>query len=354
MGIIEDLILNNNGNGNNNNDTVKVDGIAFSVIDTNIAYNLTVMAQNANIPIITFDSDAPLSKRIAYIGTDNIQLGNELANTLLLVVKDEEEEEENENEQQQNGNENGNEKNERQKSYGVVSNNHPNLQLREKGLNDILSSSSSSAKSSMLWNQVDNSPTNFEQINDLIVNNTSTNTRIDAIFSTAGRPMRDVGEWKDFVSNNINANNNKIKLIVADTHPDQVKLLQQKYVNGLVGQTPYLMGSISIDVLLKLATKKAKTATTTTTTTLLDNSSGSGNDNDNDNTDTDIDIEEYMYTNLVRARLIESKNQNDNIDDSDGNGDDDGDGNDDSSNASSLLSSLLFSCFFVVCVFLSL
>merc|ERR1712166_510395 len=106
--IIEDLILNNNGNGNgnNNNDTVKVDGIAFSVIDSNIAYNLTVMAKNANIPIITFDSDAPLSKRIAYIGTDNRQLGNELANTLLLVVKDEEEE--NENEQQQNGDENGN------------------------------------------------------------------------------------------------------------------------------------------------------------------------------------------------------------------------------------------------------
>ncbi|OEU14289.1 periplasmic binding protein-like I [Fragilariopsis cylindrus CCMP1102] len=332
--IIEDLILNNNGNGNNNNDTVKVDGIAFSVIDSNIAYNLTVMAQDANIPIITFDSDAPFSKRIAYIGTDNRQLGNELANTLLLVVKEEENGNGNENEPQ-----NGDGKKERQKSYGVVSNNHPNLQLREKGLNDILSSSSSSAKSSMLWNQVDNSPTNFEQINDLIVNNTSTNTRIDAIFSTAGRPMRDVEEWKDFVSNNINTNNNKIKLIVADTHPDQVKLLQQKYVNGLVGQTPYLMGSISIDVLLKLATKKAKTATATTTTTLLDNSSGSGSGNDNDN--TDIDIEEYLYTNLVRARLIESKNQNDNIDDSDGNGDDDGDGNDDSSNASSLLPSFV-------------
>merc|ERR1712166_402458 len=88
--IIENLILNNN-NGNGNNTKKVVDGIAFSVIDSNVAYNLTVMAQNANIPIITFDSDAPLRKRIAYIGTDNIQLGNELANTLLLVVNEEHE-----------------------------------------------------------------------------------------------------------------------------------------------------------------------------------------------------------------------------------------------------------------------
>merc|ERR1712166_1300214 len=268
------------------------------------------------IPIITFDSDAPLSKRIAYIGTDNIQLGNELANTLLLVV----------NEENENGKEQQN-KQQKQKTYGVLSNHDPNLQLRETGLNDILLSTSSTSltsSTSILWKQVDISPTNFggnttlafEQMNDLITNNTR---YIDAIFSTAGRPMRDVEKWKDYVSNIVNTNtnnnnpdnnpNNNIKLIVADTHPDQVKLLQQKNVNGLVGQTPYLMGSISIDVLLKLATKKAKTATATTTTTLLDNSSGSGN------------------------------------------GDDDGDGNDDSSNASSLLSSWLFSCFFVVCFF---
>merc|ERR1712166_869766 len=245
------------------------------------------------IPIITFDSDAPLSKRIAYIGTDNIQLGNELANTLLLVV----------NEENENGKEQQN-KQQKQKTYGVLSNHDPNLQLRETGLNDILLSTSStsltsSTSTSILWKQVDISPTNFggnttlafEQMNDLITNNTR---YIDAIFSTAGRPMRDVEKWKDYVSNIVNTNpdnnnNNKIKLIVADTHPDQVKLLQQKYVNGLVGQTPYLMGSLSIDVLLKLATKQAKTATATTTTTLLDNNSGSGSGNDNDNTDIDIE-----------------------------------------------------------------
>merc|ERR1712166_566878 len=256
------------------------------------------------IPIITFDSDAPLSKRIAYIGTDNIQLGNELANTLLLVV----------NEENENGKEQQN-KQQKQKTYGVLSNHDPNLQLRETGLNDILLSTSSTSltSSTILWKQVDISPTNFggnttlafEQMNDLITNNTR---YIDAIFSTAGRPMRDVEKWKDYVSNIVNTNtnnnnpdnnnNNKIKLIVADTHPDQVKLLQQKYVNGLVGQTPYLMGSLSIDVLLKLATKQATTATATATTTLLDNSSGSGsgsgnaNDNTDTDTDTDTDIEE--------------------------------------------------------------
>ena len=60
-----------------------VDGISFSVMDPEIAATIVDSAVAANIPIITFDSDAPDTERSAYVGTDNIALGEEIAMVLL-------------------------------------------------------------------------------------------------------------------------------------------------------------------------------------------------------------------------------------------------------------------------------
>ena len=60
-----------------------VDGISISVIDEAIATEVIDEAVAADIPIITFDSDAPQSKREAYVGTDNLAFGEELALLLL-------------------------------------------------------------------------------------------------------------------------------------------------------------------------------------------------------------------------------------------------------------------------------
>ncbi|SHE76010.1 substrate-binding protein domain-containing protein, partial [Devosia limi DSM 17137] len=71
--IIEDLI------------TQGVDGLAISVSDIAAATTVIDRAVAAGIVVITFDSDAPDSKRSAYVGTDNKQFGTALGELLLQV-----------------------------------------------------------------------------------------------------------------------------------------------------------------------------------------------------------------------------------------------------------------------------
>lgn len=53
----------------------KVNGIAISVNDADALKETIDKAMNAGIPVITFDSDAPKSKRIAFYGTNNFNSG---------------------------------------------------------------------------------------------------------------------------------------------------------------------------------------------------------------------------------------------------------------------------------------
>ena len=59
--------------------TQGVDGIAISVADADSVIGVIKQARAANIPVITFDADAPKSERQAYVGTDNKEMGRELA-----------------------------------------------------------------------------------------------------------------------------------------------------------------------------------------------------------------------------------------------------------------------------------
>ncbi|MBI1806380.1 MAG: sugar-binding protein [Ignavibacteria bacterium] len=53
----------------------KVDGIAISVNDADALKESIDKAMDAGIPVVTFDSDAPKSKRLAYYGTANMPSG---------------------------------------------------------------------------------------------------------------------------------------------------------------------------------------------------------------------------------------------------------------------------------------
>ena len=65
--------------------TQKVDGLSISVADTASMIKSIEAATAAGIPVITFDSDAPGSKRIAYLGTDNKEFGLALGKMLLKL-----------------------------------------------------------------------------------------------------------------------------------------------------------------------------------------------------------------------------------------------------------------------------
>jgi ribose transport system substrate-binding protein len=53
----------------------KVDGIAISVNDADALNEVINKAVDAGIPVVTFDSDAPKSKRLSYYGTANYKSG---------------------------------------------------------------------------------------------------------------------------------------------------------------------------------------------------------------------------------------------------------------------------------------
>ena len=65
--------------------TQKVDGLAISVADVAAMTKSIEAASAAGIPVITFDADAPGSKRIAYIGTNNKDFGLALGKQLLQL-----------------------------------------------------------------------------------------------------------------------------------------------------------------------------------------------------------------------------------------------------------------------------
>jgi ribose transport system substrate-binding protein len=64
----------------------KVDGIAVSVNDADALKESIDKAMDAGIPVVTFDSDAPASKRISYYGTHNVNCGKKMGELLVKTM----------------------------------------------------------------------------------------------------------------------------------------------------------------------------------------------------------------------------------------------------------------------------
>jgi len=66
----------------------KVDAIAISCNDPVACINPINQAVDAGIPVMTWDSDSPQSKRFAYLGVDNVEGGKQAARLLIQVMGD--------------------------------------------------------------------------------------------------------------------------------------------------------------------------------------------------------------------------------------------------------------------------
>src|SRR6201992_669662 len=206
--------------------TQKVDGLAISVADVAAMTKSIEAATAAGIPVITFDADAPGSKRIAYIGTNNKEFGIALGKQLLQLRPD-------------GG------------KYAVVSGGPgaKNLAERVDGVREALKGSK--------WTEVPGSPTfcnddpalAVQQMNDL----RNATPDLGAIARVGGWPMFAPEGYKAFVNKNkkdIDAG--KLTLVVADTLKMQLELLRDGYSNALTGQRPFEMGEKVIDTLLAI------------------------------------------------------------------------------------------------------
>jgi ribose transport system substrate-binding protein len=212
--IIEDLI------------TQGVDGLAISVSDTAAATTVINKAVEAGIVVITFDSDAPDSKRSAYVGTNNKEFGKALGEELLKIKP-----------------EGG--------TFGMISGGAaaPNLAERVDGVREALQGSK--------WVEVPGSPTfsnddiavAVQQASDL----RTANPDIAAIVPVGGWPLFAPDGWKNFVDPiKADVDSKKLALVVADTLPVELQLLKDGYAHALVGQRPYEMGEVAMQTLLKL------------------------------------------------------------------------------------------------------
>ena len=206
--------------------TQGVDGLAISVSDVAAATTVIDKAVAAGIAVITFDSDAPDSKRTAYVGTNNKEFGTALGEMLLQVAP--------------NGG-----------TYAMISGGAaaPNLALRVDGVREALAGSS--------WTEVPGSPSfsnddialAVQQAADFV----SANPDIKAIVPVGGWPMFAPDGWKKFVEpNKAKVDSGELALVVADTLPVQLELLRDGYAHALVGQRPYQMGEVAMDTLLKI------------------------------------------------------------------------------------------------------
>lgn len=206
--------------------TQKVDGMAISVADVAAMTKSIDAATAAGIPVITFDADAPGSKRLAYIGTNNKDFGLALGKQLLQLRPD-------------GG------------KYAMVSGGPgaKNLAERVDGVREALKGSK--------WVEVQGSPTfcnddstlAIQQMTDL---RTAT-PDLAAIVPVGGWPMFAPEGFKAFVNKNKkDIDSGKLTLVVADTLKMQLELLRDGYSNALTGQRPFEMGEKSMDALLAI------------------------------------------------------------------------------------------------------
>lgn len=195
-----------------------VDALAISVRN---ATNIHEIIRDSPIPIITFDSDAPESDRISYIGTDNAFLGESMAKVAIQI-------------RPTGGN------------YAVmISTESPNMLERANG---FISHMESKNKQN-IWEYV--GTVNFERDLDTAIAQLKELAALDiSVLGVAGSGIM----WSDQYEATYNeiAAAHDMTIISADDLPVQIDFLSRGKVQGLVGQMPYEMGYLAAQTLHKL------------------------------------------------------------------------------------------------------
>jgi ribose transport system substrate-binding protein len=208
-----------------------IDGIAISVADAGSVQRVIAHGRASGIPIITFDADAPDSKRQAYVGTNNLQLGQYLGEQLIKAHPT-------------------------AGTYAMISGGPAaeNLNQRLKGVRDVLGKAG--------WKEISGSPTfcnddsalGIQQMTDLMTGNPN----LSAIVAVGGWPLFTENAYDAFYNKNKAAiDGGKLTIVSADTLPAELNELKRGEVAALVGQQPYAMGAKAMDILLQL--KEGKT-----------------------------------------------------------------------------------------------
>ena len=205
----------------------RVDGIAISPNDPDGVTEVINRAIDAGIPVLTFDSDAPNSKRLAYIGTNNYQAGREAGKQLIKYLGTEGE-------------------------YAIMTGGLGALNLNERirGFRDELKAHNVNIKEVNILACNDDPDKALIQIEDL----TRSLPDLDAWFVTGCWPL--VSPEGAF----LNALNQRRDMVVIgfDTVKEELLLVKAGLVQALIGQRPYLMGKKCVELLYDIVAEGKK------------------------------------------------------------------------------------------------
>lgn len=176
-----------------------IDGMAVSVAGGNLTLTNGAIAYalSKNIPVITFDSDAPDSGRLSYIGTDNWAFGATLAKLLLQL--------------RPNGG-----------KYGIISGSEPNIVERTLGVQSYLARST--------WKEARNSPADSEEsiATSLdLMEGFALDDEVSAVIAVGAWPM--FNKTDDRWISIVNASHDTMTYVNSDASPRQVNLLREGY-----------------------------------------------------------------------------------------------------------------------------
>lgn len=229
-----------------------IDGIAVAITQSNyLVKNSLKRAKEAGIPIITYDSDIeasinedPNSVRLAYIGTDNFELGKSLGEEL---------------------------KKHRPNGGTLIMQSgrpdSPNLNLRLMGVRSALSGKIYDKPPGELlnndsgWTEVREPFFNFDQLAQSVNQMESVMkgkpVKADSFIAVGGWPQNDQALYRKMIAPyQAKINNNKIIIVITDTSSEQLTMLEDHLVHINIGQDPYEMGKQAILTLYKIVTEQ--------------------------------------------------------------------------------------------------
>jgi ribose transport system substrate-binding protein len=206
--------------------TRRVAGISVAPNNPDSIRSAITAALKAHIPVITFDSDAPSSKRIAFVGTNN-RAGGESAGEAFVKAMP-------------NGG-----------TYAVLTGG-----LSAANLNDRIAGFKS--KLDAKFHEVSGSPFSCNDDSNaavqIIQDVLTKNPNLNGIYYSGGWPMFAPEAYQRALKSRADdIKSGKFVVVSFDTLLPQLKLLKEGYATTLVGQRPYAMGVDSIDDLNTLS-----------------------------------------------------------------------------------------------------
>ncbi len=213
----------------------RVSGLAVSPNDPDGVTSVIDRAMDAGIPVLTFDSDAPKSKRLCYVGTDNYTAGRAAARQLLLHLEPGD-------------------------SYAILTGSLGALNLNERirGFRDEITEQKADLHEINLLNCDETTDRALDQMEDL----TRATPQLKAWFIT--------GCWATVTPRGafLNALDQRgdIAVIAFDTVKEELLLVKEGLVQALIGQRPYEMGYRCVEMLHDIVQNRKMPATTTLAT----------------------------------------------------------------------------------------